>query len=568
MKRKRGYSRWSEDEETALRVGVNRYGEGKWKRILCDPSLSKYFVERSNVDLKDKWRTMLCAEKSKPGRGHLGEDEGLPPPEGKPHFKPPLAPTTTPSEDSGLSHKSSATLLPDQRLTANHPKGPAQMRIAAVCSRADRGLSAALETAKRRHQGTSGTRAQQALHRELLLEVWKAIQAHPAASLLLRRPPPAAGGSPDLTALRASLASNSCSTTEFFQHVMSLVTSAKSQCSSAAEAARLDSFRVSAKRQFEVLCLADDSCRASLLPLLTPEPPGSRKGAASELKAASAAPSASASRGAARGSKHSRQSPEEDELIAVGVLNMIRDGSSSASSSQAGVDRAKADNDSGEPETSSSLSPPSRLAPPRAPVAAPSSPPPQQKKEQQQQPAKTSLSMSPAVSVPEGCGLDSTSVSAALDKASRLLNERDSALLPVKDLDLGLAASPALLQPPSSPLPAAITSAPIPTSTLPPAAPLIPCSLQQQLSALCAASGPAQVMLPLSLALPHSLGFKQQQMSSFAPPAPMVVDPLLLGAAAKVPPIIPSIPMGAESWYPAYMAWVYSGMVTGSLPRC
>jgi hypothetical protein len=45
-------SRWSEEEEEALQLGVRLYGEGKWKRILTDTALAKYFVDRSNVDLK------------------------------------------------------------------------------------------------------------------------------------------------------------------------------------------------------------------------------------------------------------------------------------------------------------------------------------------------------------------------------------------------------------------------------------------------------------------------------------------------------------------------------------
>eukprot|EP00951_Prasinocladus_malaysianus_P021999 scaffold183202_cov45-Prasinocladus_malaysianus.AAC.1 len=38
------------------------------------------------------------------------------------------------------------------------------------------------------------------------------------------------------------------------------------------------------------------------------------------------------------------------------------------------------------------------------------------------------------ITVPEGCGLVSTSVSAALDKATELLNNTGNELLPVKDL--------------------------------------------------------------------------------------------------------------------------------------
>ena len=46
------YSRWNDDEEKALRQGVAKYGEGKWKRILADTALMKYLDGRTNVDLK------------------------------------------------------------------------------------------------------------------------------------------------------------------------------------------------------------------------------------------------------------------------------------------------------------------------------------------------------------------------------------------------------------------------------------------------------------------------------------------------------------------------------------
>ncbi|KAL2508156.1 uncharacterized protein Fot_31803 [Forsythia ovata] len=56
MKRRR-VGKWSADEEDALRTGVNKYGEGRWKVILTE--FRDVFKDRRNeVDLKDKWRNM------------------------------------------------------------------------------------------------------------------------------------------------------------------------------------------------------------------------------------------------------------------------------------------------------------------------------------------------------------------------------------------------------------------------------------------------------------------------------------------------------------------------------
>ncbi|GJY82188.1 homeodomain-like/winged-helix DNA-binding family protein, partial [Tanacetum coccineum] len=52
--------RWTPDEESALIAGVRKYGMGKWKDILSDQKISECLKDRSNVDLKDKWRN-LCA---------------------------------------------------------------------------------------------------------------------------------------------------------------------------------------------------------------------------------------------------------------------------------------------------------------------------------------------------------------------------------------------------------------------------------------------------------------------------------------------------------------------------
>ncbi|XP_074576727.1 single myb histone 2-like [Curcuma longa] len=50
--------KWTQDEEAALKAGVNKHGAGKWRTILKDPEFSNVLRNRSNVDLKDKWRNM------------------------------------------------------------------------------------------------------------------------------------------------------------------------------------------------------------------------------------------------------------------------------------------------------------------------------------------------------------------------------------------------------------------------------------------------------------------------------------------------------------------------------
>ena len=60
--------RWTEDEERALREGVEKHGTGRWKHIKTDNDFSEILSLRSNVDLKDKWRNILVArgEREKP----------------------------------------------------------------------------------------------------------------------------------------------------------------------------------------------------------------------------------------------------------------------------------------------------------------------------------------------------------------------------------------------------------------------------------------------------------------------------------------------------------------------
>ncbi|KAA8541665.1 hypothetical protein F0562_022817 [Nyssa sinensis] len=50
--------KWTAEEEEALRAGVVKHGTGKWKNILKDPEFAPFLTQRSNIDLKDKWRNM------------------------------------------------------------------------------------------------------------------------------------------------------------------------------------------------------------------------------------------------------------------------------------------------------------------------------------------------------------------------------------------------------------------------------------------------------------------------------------------------------------------------------
>lgn len=46
--------KWTPEEEAALKAGVLRHGQGKWRTILKDPEFSGVLYLRSNVDLKVK----------------------------------------------------------------------------------------------------------------------------------------------------------------------------------------------------------------------------------------------------------------------------------------------------------------------------------------------------------------------------------------------------------------------------------------------------------------------------------------------------------------------------------
>ncbi|XP_071901333.1 telomere repeat-binding factor 4-like [Coffea arabica] len=50
--------KWTPEEEEALKAGVKKHGTGKWKNILKDPEFAPFLTNRSNIDLKDKWRNV------------------------------------------------------------------------------------------------------------------------------------------------------------------------------------------------------------------------------------------------------------------------------------------------------------------------------------------------------------------------------------------------------------------------------------------------------------------------------------------------------------------------------
>ncbi|XP_022715181.1 telomere repeat-binding factor 4-like [Durio zibethinus] len=50
--------KWTPEEEEALLAGVAKHGPGKWKNILKDPDFAPCLTNRSNIDLKDKWRNL------------------------------------------------------------------------------------------------------------------------------------------------------------------------------------------------------------------------------------------------------------------------------------------------------------------------------------------------------------------------------------------------------------------------------------------------------------------------------------------------------------------------------
>lgn len=49
---------WTDSEVAALKAGVARHGVGKWVSILRDDDFGPYLEDRTNINLKDKWRSL------------------------------------------------------------------------------------------------------------------------------------------------------------------------------------------------------------------------------------------------------------------------------------------------------------------------------------------------------------------------------------------------------------------------------------------------------------------------------------------------------------------------------
>ncbi|XP_010471305.1 PREDICTED: telomere repeat-binding factor 5 [Camelina sativa] len=77
--------KWTGEEEEALLAGIAKHGAGKWKNILRDSEFSNQLINRSNIDLKDKWRNLSIApgtqgstNRARPTK--VKEEEGVTPP--------------------------------------------------------------------------------------------------------------------------------------------------------------------------------------------------------------------------------------------------------------------------------------------------------------------------------------------------------------------------------------------------------------------------------------------------------------------------------------------------------
>ncbi|KAL1218941.1 Telomere repeat-binding factor 5 [Cardamine amara subsp. amara] len=58
MKGNRNNNAWTDEEEIALLKGIKKHGIGDWKKILVDPKFADQLVDRTSIDLQDKWRNI------------------------------------------------------------------------------------------------------------------------------------------------------------------------------------------------------------------------------------------------------------------------------------------------------------------------------------------------------------------------------------------------------------------------------------------------------------------------------------------------------------------------------
>ena len=71
---------WSSSEVEALVAGVLVHGEGAWRMILDDLRFAGVLRNRTNADLKDKWRVVCKRSKSSTSSSRIASRETTPPP--------------------------------------------------------------------------------------------------------------------------------------------------------------------------------------------------------------------------------------------------------------------------------------------------------------------------------------------------------------------------------------------------------------------------------------------------------------------------------------------------------
>lgn len=113
--------KWTTEEEDALRAGVLKHGTGKWKNIQKDPEFNHLLYNRSNIDLKDKWRNMSVSstgqgprEKSRTPKAKVNPD-ALTAPSSSTVPSAPAAPT---------ARDASADLVVDEKIVSDGKHAP------------------------------------------------------------------------------------------------------------------------------------------------------------------------------------------------------------------------------------------------------------------------------------------------------------------------------------------------------------------------------------------------------------------------------------------------------------
>ncbi|CAM8907968.1 unnamed protein product [Rhodiola kirilowii] len=70
--------KWTAEEEEALLAGIDKHGTGKWKNILRNTEFSSALKNRSNIDLKNKWRNMSVSASGERPRSSKSSHLALP----------------------------------------------------------------------------------------------------------------------------------------------------------------------------------------------------------------------------------------------------------------------------------------------------------------------------------------------------------------------------------------------------------------------------------------------------------------------------------------------------------